>query len=90
MLTQKVNYIHQNPVTAGLVERAEDYPWSSVRIWKRCPLEEERLLVDIDRINWRARQCLEASPPDVRKAAGFPRCCSILDFSAARLSLRAE
>jgi REP-associated tyrosine transposase len=31
---QKVNYIHQNPVRAGLVERAEDYRWSSVRLWR--------------------------------------------------------
>ena len=53
MFMQKLNYIHQNPVRAGLVERAEDYRWSSVRIWKRCPLEAEPLMVDIDRINWR-------------------------------------
>src|SRR6266404_10004524 len=53
MLMQKVNYIHQNPVRARLVERAQDYRWSSVRIWKRGPLEDEPLLVDIDRINWR-------------------------------------
>ncbi|HUI40513.1 MAG TPA: hypothetical protein VL523_00945 [Terriglobia bacterium] len=26
-----MEYIHQNPVSAGLVERAEDWPWSSVR-----------------------------------------------------------
>jgi putative transposase len=53
MFMEKVNYIHQNPLRAGLVERAEDYHWSSVRIWKRCPLEDEPLMVDIDRINWR-------------------------------------
>jgi putative transposase len=53
MFMQKVNYIHQNPVRAGLVERAEDYRWSSVRIWKRCPLEDEPLMVDINRIGWR-------------------------------------
>jgi REP-associated tyrosine transposase len=53
MLMQKVNYMHQNPVRAGLVERAEDYRWSSGRIWKRCPLENEPLMVDIDRIVWR-------------------------------------
>jgi hypothetical protein len=53
MFMQKVNYIHQNPVRLGLVERAEDYRWSSVRIWKRRPLEDEPLLVNIDRINWR-------------------------------------
>ena len=27
---EKVEYIHLNPVTAGLVARAEDWPWSSV------------------------------------------------------------
>jgi REP element-mobilizing transposase RayT len=53
MLMQKVNYIHQNPVRAGLVEKAEDYRWSSVRWWKGCPLEDEPLKVDIDRIAWR-------------------------------------
>ena len=50
---QKVNYIHQNPVRAGLVERAEYYRWSSVRLWNRCPLEDEPLKMDIDRIAWR-------------------------------------
>ena len=28
---EKVEYIHLNPVRAGLVERAEGWPWSSVR-----------------------------------------------------------
>ena len=28
---EKVEYIHQNPVKAGLVRRAEDWRWSSVR-----------------------------------------------------------
>jgi len=28
---EKVEYIHLNPVRAGVVERAEDWPWSSVR-----------------------------------------------------------
>jgi putative transposase len=55
ILMQKANYIHQNPVRAGLVERAKDYRWSSVRIWTRCPLEDEPLMVDIDRIAWRQR-----------------------------------
>ena len=53
MFMQKVNYIHQNPVRAELVESAEDYFCSSARIWKRSPVEDEPLLVDIDRINWR-------------------------------------
>ncbi len=50
---QKVNYIHLNPVRAGLVERAIDYRWSSARIWQRCASEDEPLLVDIDCIQWR-------------------------------------
>ena len=53
MFMQKVNYIHQNPVRAGLVERATDYRWSSARIWQGCPSEDEPLLVDKDLINWR-------------------------------------
>jgi putative transposase len=50
---QKVNYIHLNPVRAGLVERAIDYRWSSARIWQRIPNDDEPLMVDFDRIAWR-------------------------------------
>jgi putative transposase len=50
---QKVNYIHQNPVGAGLVERSEDYQWSSVRFWQGKPTENEPLKVDIEKIVWR-------------------------------------
>lgn len=53
MFMQKVNYIHQNPVRAGLVEQAENYLYSSARIWRHCPLENEPLKVDIKEINWR-------------------------------------
>ena len=35
---EKVNYIHLNPVRAGLVERAIDYRWSSARIWPKGAL----------------------------------------------------
>jgi hypothetical protein len=31
MIWQKINYIHQNPVKAGLVGSAKDYYWSSFR-----------------------------------------------------------
>ena len=41
VLVQKVNYVHLNPIRAGLVERAVDYPWSSVRCWMNCPWEME-------------------------------------------------
>ena len=40
---QKMNYIHQNPVEAGLVERAEDYWYSSAKdyhVQKKCGLRE--------------------------------------------------
>jgi len=50
---QKVNYINQNPVRAGLVERAIDYRWSSAWYWQRCEAEDKPLRVDIDRIEWR-------------------------------------
>src|SRR5262245_36965410 len=53
MLMQRVHYTHQNPVRAGLVERAEDYRWSSIRCWNGKPLDVEPLLVDIQRIKWR-------------------------------------
>ncbi len=51
-LMEKANYIHQNPVRAGLVECAEDYRWSSIRYWQCKPLEDEPLMVDIDQIYW--------------------------------------
>jgi len=50
---QKVNYIHLNPVRAKLVDRAIDYCWSSARIWQRIPNDNEPLMVDFDRIEWR-------------------------------------
>jgi hypothetical protein len=50
---QRVSYIHQNPVRAGLVERAEDYRWSSIRCWNRWPQEAEPLKMDLDGIVWR-------------------------------------
>ena len=31
---EKARYIHNNPVRRGLVERAEDWPWSSARAWE--------------------------------------------------------
>ena len=56
MFLQKVRYVHQNPVRAGLVECAEDYQFSSARIWARRPREDEPLSVDIDQIQWYARR----------------------------------
>ena len=53
MFMEKVNYIHQNPVKKGLSERAEDYRWSSARIWRGRPLESEPLQMDNNLIHWR-------------------------------------
>jgi putative transposase len=53
VVLQKVNYVHQNPVRAGLVTRAEDYIWSSVRCWAGTQRQDEPLIMDIDKITWR-------------------------------------
>jgi len=53
MFMEKVNYIHKNPVRAGLCERLEDYQWSSARIWNRRPSDHEPLLMDNNLIHWR-------------------------------------
>lgn len=54
MLMQRVNYTHQNPVRAGLVTRPEDYRFSSARLWNGRTLDDEPLLMDINRIRWRS------------------------------------
>jgi REP element-mobilizing transposase RayT len=53
VLMQKVHYIHQNSVRAGLSERAEDYRWSSIRCLNRSTLVDEPLAMDISQIRWR-------------------------------------
>lgn len=52
VLREKANYIHQNPVRAGLIECAQDYRWSSIRCWQRRSPEDEPLLMDIDKLKW--------------------------------------
>jgi putative transposase len=32
-VTEKLDYMHENPVRAGLVARAIDWPWSSARFY---------------------------------------------------------
>jgi REP element-mobilizing transposase RayT len=44
-LRQKLNYLHRNPLRAGLVERPEDYPYSSYRNYALG----EDWLIEIDR-----------------------------------------
>jgi len=33
-LHEKIAYIHNNPVRRGLIQRPEDWPWSSCRAWQ--------------------------------------------------------
>ncbi len=44
-LIRFIEYIHDNPVRRGLVERAEEWKWSSARQW----LMEEETIIRIDR-----------------------------------------
>jgi len=53
VLMQKINYIHFNPVEDGLAETPAGYLYSSARIWKGCPLENEPLRMDVQKIKWR-------------------------------------
>ncbi len=46
---EKVEYIHGNPVAAGLVSRPEDGPWSSVQDDTGTPAPRARILA-IDRV----------------------------------------
>jgi REP element-mobilizing transposase RayT len=56
MFMQRVNYTHQNPVRAGLVEHPKDYRWSSWRCWNHCPLPDEPLQMEINQIRWRNKK----------------------------------
>jgi REP element-mobilizing transposase RayT len=47
MLRQKLNYMHRNPVRAGLVENPEDYPYSSYRNY----VLGDQTLIEID-MDW--------------------------------------
>ena len=44
---EKVDYCHRNPVTAGIVARPEDWPWSSYRFYS----EQGHALIEIDAID---------------------------------------
>jgi hypothetical protein len=46
MIWQKINYIHANPVKAGLVKSAKEYYWSSFRSF--YSQGDEPLAVDHD------------------------------------------
>jgi putative transposase len=50
---QKVDYIHMNPVRAGLVKDPLAYRFSSARLWRGLPIEDEPLVTDQMDIDWR-------------------------------------
>jgi len=54
MLLERVRYLHENPVRAGLVECAADCRYSSARCWSGKLLEDEPILMDLDRIKCEA------------------------------------
>ena len=53
-LMQKVNYIHLNPVRAGLVDHPDDYLYSSARLWHGRAVDDEPLITDHKKIEWQA------------------------------------
>lgn len=54
MFMQKMRYIHNNPVEAGISERPEDYRFSSARYWlRKALLDDEPIEIDINQIEWR-------------------------------------
>ncbi|PYS99728.1 MAG: hypothetical protein DMF63_10430 [Acidobacteria bacterium] len=54
-MMEKVNYIHLNPVRAGLVKVPDDYRFSSSRQWHGKEIENEPLLTDHRQIWWRRK-----------------------------------
>ena len=56
---EKLEYIHRNPVEAGLVEKKEDWPWSSYRHYLRrmdvpVPVDPVGFAVDGNEFLWPA------------------------------------
>lgn len=51
---QKVNYIHLNPVRAGMVRHPDEYLYSSARQWHGRELDVEPFITDHRQIRWRA------------------------------------
>ncbi len=49
--TEKLRYMHRNPVVRGLVKKPEDYPWSSFHHWSTG--EEGRVEIESQ---WTARR----------------------------------
>ena len=46
-----INYIHNNPIRAGVVNSIEEYPWSSYNFYNNNCTEQINSLVHIDRLD---------------------------------------
>ncbi len=66
---EKLNYLHENPVTRGLVGFAENWAWSSVRHW----LTGAPGVVEVES-NWTAsrRDCAAAEAQVLETRPGAP------------------
>ena len=49
-ILEKVRYIHENPIRRGLVDRAEDWVWSSWRAWEEGV--QKPIAIDRDSLPW--------------------------------------
>ncbi len=71
---EKLQYIHRNPVERGLVEKPEDWPWSSFRHWSTG----QQGLVEIES-HWtysRRRKSRNPTHRDTAAMNGAPRLSS--------------
>ncbi|HEX71788.1 MAG TPA: hypothetical protein ENN65_00515 [Candidatus Hydrogenedentes bacterium] len=81
-----VRCVERNPVRAGLVERAEVYPWSSVAV--HCSFREEALLADDfppqgvieDWPDWLAQETDIETEDRIRRQAHTGRPCGFTAF----------
>jgi putative transposase len=67
---EEVRFIENNPVRAGLVERAEDYPWSSARhhvLGEPDPVLRDGCFLKSDVQDWRAYLADRGDEPVVRR-----------------------
>jgi REP element-mobilizing transposase RayT len=70
MIWQKINYIHANPVKAGIVKSAKDYPWSSFRSF--YSLGDEPIPVDHEWSWPEDAEKLSKAVKDLAKSGGKP------------------
>ena len=69
MVWQKINYIHQNPLRAGLVKSSIDYRWSSFRSFYGHECEE---LLSVDHEWWYDDDVQKLKAAMAKKAGASP------------------